>query len=280
MILVGTAGFRYPDWKGPFYPERIRDSDLLAYYASRFRTVELDFTYYAMPTTRTMASLSARTPPGFHFCVKANKAMTHDPQASASDPGSVFGQFLKALQPMVEEGKLGCILAQFPYSFKPSPESRDYILRLRDYCEGLPVVVEYRNRLWARGETIDFLRDNSLGFCCVDEPRLEGLMPPVAAATSSIGYVRFHGRNAAKWWHHEHASERYDYLYSQDELMEWVPKIKDISARTEKTYVIFNNCHAGKAARNSLDMLQLLGMAAENTVIGLPGLDGGDAERR
>ncbi|NLJ60750.1 MAG: DUF72 domain-containing protein, partial [Firmicutes bacterium] len=109
-------------------------------------------------------------------------------------------------------------------------------------------------------ETFDLLRSHSLGFCAVDEPRLPGLVPPIAEATSALGYVRFHGRNAKKWWKHDTPGERYDYLYQEAELKEWIPKIRQVADKTEKTYVFFNNCHSGQAAENARMLQTMLGL--------------------
>ncbi|MFQ5808721.1 MAG: DUF72 domain-containing protein, partial [Armatimonadota bacterium] len=137
--------------------------------------------------------------------------------------------------------------------------SAEFIRYLREQIPELPVVVEFRNRGWARQETLDMLVDLNLGYCCVDEPPLKGLMPPLAVATSDTGYVRFHGRNAEQWWDHEEAWQRYDYLYSEDELREWVGKVEGVAEKTHQTYVFFNNHYQGKAALNASLFDQLLG---------------------
>ncbi len=124
--------------------------------------------------------------------------------------------------------------------------------------DNIPVVVEFRNKAWAKQDTFNFLRENSLGFCCVDEPPLPRLMPFTPRATSDIGYFRFHGRNMN--WFKASVSERYNYLYSEDELKEFVPKVKEVASKTVKTYNFFNNCHAGAAARNAQMMKNLMGM--------------------
>ncbi len=247
MIHVGTSGFSYDDWLGHFYPERIPKREMLRFYAERFNAVELNFTYYRLPSARTLAQMSAKTPEDFCFVVKANQEMTHD----RTGKEAVFQSFAEALQPLIEEGKLGCILAQFPWSFKVERANVEYLRWFREMLPDLPTVVEFRNSRWVRDETFELLRKLDFGFCCVDEPRLKGLMPPVARATSDVGYVRFHGRNAEAWWKHEHAWQRYDYLYSREELVEWVPKVQDIAGSTGKTLVFFNNHYEGKAAANA-----------------------------
>ena len=165
---------------------------------------------------------------------------------------------MAALQPLIDAGKLGCVLAQFPYSFHPVPDNRAYLRRLRDGFGDLPVVVEFRNAGWVTPPTFDLLRSLKLGFCSVDEPDLKGLMPRVAIATGPVGYVRFHGRNAAKWYAHAEAWERYDYTYNQDELREWVPKLQALDGEAPLTLVYFNNHYRGQAVRGARDLGQLL----------------------
>ncbi|MCL6451380.1 MAG: DUF72 domain-containing protein, partial [Acetobacteraceae bacterium] len=174
-VLVGTAGFKYEDWKGPFYPDELKDQDMLRYYASQFPVVELDFTYYTMPGVRSMQGIEAKTPPGFQVCVKAHRSLTHERAATVEETRAAFSAFASSLSPLVQAGKLGCVLTQFPWSFKPCLENLDYLRRLGDWLPGLPVVVEFRNVQWLREETFELLSENSLGFCCVDEPRLRGL---------------------------------------------------------------------------------------------------------
>ncbi len=255
MIHIGTSGFSYDDWIGHFYPEGTRKPDMLRYYAQHFRAVEVNYTYYRMPTATTLGQMAAKTPAGFQFVIKANSLMTHERETEPA----IYEQFCSALEPLIESGKFGCILAQFPYSFRPSPRSAEYIGFLREQIPELPMVVEFRNRGWARRETLDILTEHNLGYCCVDEPNLRGLMPRAAAAVSDIGYVRFHGRNAEQWWDHEEAWQRYDYMYSEDELREWVEKVQGIEKKTYRTYVFFNNHYQGKAAMNASLFDQLLG---------------------
>lgn len=260
-IRVGTSGFSYDDWKGFFYPEKIGKGDMLRYYAEQFSTVEVNSSFYAIPSPSTFARMAEKTPDDFEFVVKAPKDLTH---ADVVDP-EVFKRFIGALQSLVEFGKLGCILAQYPWSFKREERNCERLRQLREEFGELPVVVEFRNVGWLGKYTIELLKENNLGFCCVDEPDLKGLMPGVVVATSPIGYVRFHGRNAEKWWHHEEAWQRYDYLYSTDELSEWVPRVRDLSSGPEKTYLFFNNHYQGKAAQNALAFAAMLGVSdAEN----------------
>ncbi|MCL4490033.1 MAG: DUF72 domain-containing protein [Chloroflexi bacterium] len=255
MIYLGTSGFSYEDWVGPYYPEGLEKKDWLAFYGKEFNTLEINFSYYRMPAPRTLAQMASKVPANFLFTIKATQEMTHTREA---DP-ALFPKFVTAVQPLLQAGKFGAVLAQFPASFHHTPENVDYLKAFRQQLLDLPVVVEFRNAQWLNEQTFQFLQEQQLGFCCVDEPRLKGLLPPVARATSDVAYVRFHGRNAMKWWQHEQAYERYDYTYSQQELQEWTPKIENLNAEADKTFVFANNHYRGQGidtARQLRSMLQ------------------------
>jgi uncharacterized protein YecE (DUF72 family) len=235
MIRIGTSGFSYKDWVGPVYPPKMPEKEWLSYYATLFSTVELNVTFYRLPTAQNIDAWLRKTPEDFRFTVKAFRGLTHEREQPD------FGAFSLSIQPLAEAGKLGCVLAQFPNSFHPIPESKEYLKRFREELKDLPLVAEFRHSAWAQPETFQMLRDLSVGYCCVDEPQVKGLMPPAAVATSPLGYIRFHGRNAAHWYEHEDPAERYDYEYKEEELAEWVPKIQQVEEKTEATYVYFNN---------------------------------------
>lgn len=263
-MLVGTSGYSYDDWRDGFYGHAIDRRDFLSFYARHFPTVELDFTYYRMPDARTLAGMERKTPEGFLFCVKLHSSMTHQIPPDRAAMLDNERQFRAAIRPLCAAGKLGCLLAQFPWSFRRSAANVDYLRGLVERMPA-PLVIEFRNRDWAVADTYAELKQMGAGYCCVDEPALGGLMPRAAVATSRIGYVRFHGRNAAKWWKHEQPWERYDYLYSDEELREWVPSLQRLDAETDVTFVLFNNCHAAKAAHNAKMMQTILGLAQPGT---------------
>ena len=252
MIKLGTSGFSYDDWIGPFYPADLPKRDWLGYYANRLDTVELNVTYYRLPGLKTVQAWVEKTPPEFTFAVKAHQGLTH----VREEPD--FPAFANSIRPLIDSGKLACVLAQFPHSFHPSAENRAYLERLRNGLGELPAVVEFRDAAWVSEDTFDQLQSLKLGFCCVDEPRLKGLMPPVALATGPVAYVRLHGRNAAKWWTHEHAWERYDYSYSDDELSEWVPRIRELNQTAPLTLVYANNHYRGQSVQTVEQMARLL----------------------
>jgi len=242
LITIGTSGFDYEDWRGHFYPQRLARKEFLAYYATHFDSLELNFSYYRMPQERQLASMVARTDGKVEFAIKAHRSMTHERIATTAE----IDAFKQALSPLRQAGKLGAVLAQFPYSFHQTQENREYLKRLAD-AVGPPLVVELRQSDWASDPIVNWLRRIEVGYCCVDEPRLDGLMPPLSAATGAPGYVRFHGRNAAKWFEHDRPEERYDYRYPAAELEEWVPKIRRLDEQLDKVLVFFNNHFQGKA---------------------------------
>lgn len=254
-VYVGTSGFRFADWKGPFYPEGLKEKDWLAYYAQRFNCLEVNSSYYRLMPPSTYANMAKRVPDRFDFTVKAYRTLTHEFE---TEHEADFNAFIASLAPLLEAGKFGCVLAQFPTRFHNTPENRDYLAEFHYRFRDFPLVVEFRSRDWVDDAVFDFLREHTIGFCAVDEPRFSSLMPPVAVATSPVGYVRFHGRNYQSWWKQSEGKDRYDYLYSKEELEEWVPKIERIAGETQKAYVFMNNCFAGQAAINALEMRSLL----------------------
>jgi uncharacterized protein YecE (DUF72 family) len=255
MIYIGTAGFSYQDWKGAFYPEKQDKKYMLEYYSSRFPVVEVNSTWHALPSPKSTLSMACRTATQFQFIIKAYKGLTHEYEDNAEE----FERFREILRPMEDHGKLACVLAQFPWGFKNNEDNRNYLRLLREQLASQDIVVEFRNEQWITEDTMDLLRELGMGFCCVDEPRLKGLVKPHVILTTGIGYVRFHGRNYETWWDREcQPWERYDYLYNEEELMEWVPGLLQLDDGAERTFAIFNNHYRAKAARNAVMLASLL----------------------
>ena len=253
MIYLGTSGFSYNDWVGNFYPAGMPKREWLTYYAREFDTCEVNSSFYALPKPSSLEAMAEKTGEDFLFCFKANQEMTHQ----RDDNAPIFKAFCQVLEPIIAAGKLGCILAQFPYSFGFNRRNWDYLGLFKERLGELPMVIEFRNAQWLRSEVFDWLRHHKLGFCCVDEPPLPNLLPPIVEATAEIGYVRFHGRNSAKWWQHEQAHERYDYSYTPQELSEWLPKIHKLDSVVEKTFVFANNHWRGQAV-STIRQLRLM----------------------
>lgn len=254
MIRIGTSGYSYKDWRGTFYPDNIDKKEMLSYYAREFNFTEVNSTYYKMPNQYMIYNMMRKTPKNFTFVVKAFGGITHKRDNLKRDADI----FLNSLIPLIEGKKLGCILAQFPYSFHKTPGNIEYLKRMREAFKDIPVAVEFRTAEWIDDKVFNLMERENLAFVCVDEPQIEGLLPPVAAATADIGYVRFHGRNAAKWYNHSEPYERYNYLYSKEELQEWVPKIRELAARTLMVFIAMNNHFNAQAVINARELLELI----------------------
>ena len=252
-ILIGTSGYSFADWVGPFYPAGMKSSDFLPFYARQFPVVEVNTTYYGIPDPSVLARMADRTPDGFRFVVKMHKTMTHDRKL---DPAELQA-FRNAIAPLHAAGKYDGLLAQFPRGFRRTPANRRHLAALREALADQPLFVEFRHNSWLTPELEPSLRAYRIGYCAVDEPELPNLLPPVTMVTTEDAYVRFHGRNAANWYAGD-ASGRYDYSYSPQELGDWVKKIGELAEQSRRVYLFFNNCHAGQAARSAKLMQELL----------------------
>ncbi len=256
-VRIGTSGYSFQDWKGRFYPRDLAQRDMLAFYAQRFDTVELNFSYYRQPDPsqlEKMAAAAAATNPQFAFSVKAYKGLTHEITPSWREEAD---RFRDGVAPLHDQDRLYAALVQFPYSFHYTVQNRRHLDALVRALEGLPVACEFRSREWLNERVYHGLRARGVALVAVDEPRLRGLLPPVAVPTASLAYVRFHGRNQDNWWRGDSAS-RYDYLYAEDELREWLPRIAALTAAARSVVVYFNNHWRGQATQNAHDLQGLL----------------------
>lgn len=251
-VRVGTSGYSFEDWRGPFYPGDIEKGKMLDFYVKHFPTVEINSTYYRIPHRRVFENMLAKAPEGFDFMVKVPQSLTHKREDISKDSMD----FKEAVRPLSDAGRLSGVLAQFPYSFRFSPAGLDYLCRCRDELAPHPIYVEFRHNGWVNRTMYDRLVAESIGYVSVDEPSLPGLLNPDCFATMDTAYIRLHGRNAEHWW--KGGALRYDYLYSPDELASWLEKITKIIAKGKKAYVFFNNCHLGQAAGNARDFVQML----------------------
>jgi len=258
-IIIGTSGYSFAGWVGPFYPPGMKPVDFLAFYARHFEAVEVNASYYRVPDAAMFERMIRKTPDGFRFVVKLYQAMTHE---RSLDP-ALYREFIAALAPLKAAGRYDGLLAQFPWGFKRTPEHRRHLAAMRERLAGEPLFVEFRHDSWLTPGLEAGLSAHAIGFCAVDEPPLPGLMPPVTMVTTEDAYVRFHGRNTETWWGRggpggREAGDRYDYDYREDELKEWVKKVAELAEQARRTYLFFNNCHAGQAARNAKLMQELL----------------------
>ncbi|MFO7780819.1 MAG: DUF72 domain-containing protein [Spirochaetia bacterium] len=274
-VVVGTAGYSYTDWIGPYYPEGTPSSEFLTRYARDFPMTELNFSYYRMPEPQMLSRLVEKTPDGFRFVVKAHRSLTHERAASWREDARRFAEANRALQ---DAGRLAGLLLQFPYSFHYTRENRRYLAEL---CEALSPAVgpggggtggapsadarpslflEYRNAEWQRESVYQEMRARNLALVMTDMPRLRGLPAPATVVTADRAYLRFHGRNASMWWEGDNRS-RYDYLYSAAELEEWVAPIRAVADRVSELIVTFNNHANAQAVHNARALIALLNRA-------------------
>ncbi|MFZ5980856.1 MAG: DUF72 domain-containing protein [Candidatus Zixiibacteriota bacterium] len=253
-IRIGTSGYSFEDWRGSFYPENIEKGKMLDFYVQRFPTVEINSTYYRIPHPAAMAKITVKTPEGFDFMVKAPQSFTH----TRSDLEKDTAAFNEALKPMAESGRLSGVLAQFPYSFKFNNNHLEYLSICRDAVAPAPLFVEFRHDGWVNRMMYDYLKAEGIGYVCVDEPPLRGLLKPDVFATTDTAYIRLHGRNSEKWW--AGGAERYDYNYSENELKIWKEKVEKLKMKVKRIYVFFNNCHHGQAARNAQEFKNQLNL--------------------
>ena len=255
-VLVGTSGFSYDEWRGGFYPETLKTSDFLSFYSGEFKAVELNFSYYKMPEPSQCINMLEKSNHETEFVIKAFKGLTHE--ITNQSVSEILPYFKNAIAPFWDKNRLGAVLLQFPQSFHYTPDSRIYLDSLIKGLSPFPVCVEFRQREWLKDSVYAALQKRNTGFVCVDEPQLKNLLPPIVVSTSGIGYIRFHGRNRSKWYTGD-TKDRYDYLYTKDELTEWLPKIRELSERTEKLFIFFNNHTKAQAITNARMMIDLLG---------------------
>lgn len=261
-IKLCTSGYSFKSWKGTAYPSNIKDKDMLAYYVNNFRldTLEINYTYYRLPSQKGIASMVKQTPADFVFTVKLFGGITHEPWKSfppLSVDKSLCNSFIDGIKPLIDSGKLGCVLAQFPDNLQISAAVWDYLLSLPQHLPNIPLVYEFRHKRWANEAIVNKLKSADIGLCVVDEPQIASLMPVYPAVTSDIAYLRFHGRNT-NWYNN--GDHRYDYLYSDTELQRFLPIIDSLQSESRTLYIAFNNCHAGSAVTNLKSLRKLLDM--------------------
>jgi uncharacterized protein YecE (DUF72 family) len=255
QILIGTCGYHYAEWVGPVYPEGARKEEFLPRYAGMFPTLELDYSYYRMPTASQIEGMMKNSGPGLVFSVKAHESLTHKVRGEFWEEDAKT--YLGAVKPLLEAGRLGAVLFQFPYSFHYKPDERRYLDRLLSYFKGVPCAAEFRNAEWITGRVIDALRERGVALASLDMPDLKGLPPGIDAVSSPLAYIRLHGRNKEAWWGPDSAS-RYDYLYSDKELRSWADRIKRIAVKADRILVYFNNHRNGQAVQNARALGEIL----------------------
>jgi uncharacterized protein YecE (DUF72 family) len=293
-LRIGTSGWNYPSgrgtWNGMFYPPsrgRAKGFDELSFYAEHFNTVEVNSTFYGQPRPEVTRAWAARTPPGFEFSVKLYQKFTHPKMfkqayvkgVAAGDAAadalldvlarpneSDLDEFKRGVDPLASSGKMGALLAQFPPSFKSDGPSRDYLAWLLQAFSGYSVAVELRHASWSDGlgDTLALLNASDAAFVQIDEPKFrlsirQNQLPNVR----NFYYMRLHGRNAAQWWTHDKAEDRYNYLYSAGELSEFVETLDAAREIVRKAYLYTNNHFSAKSVANAAMIKKQLGEPLE-----------------
>ncbi|MHB8511096.1 MAG: DUF72 domain-containing protein [Actinomycetota bacterium] len=291
-VRVGTCSWTDPTLlKSGWYPASVKTPEArLAYYASQYPVVEVDSTYYGMPSERNAALWCDRTPAEFTFDVKAFALLTHHPAPVRGIPKTIrealetektrvypkdvpadamdqiWEMFRSALMPLHSAGKLGAVMFQFPEWFVPSAENRSYLKNLKTRLSDYQIAVEFRRASWMVPEdraerTLSLLRELDLTYVAVDMPQgFESSLPPITSSTTeALSVVRFHGRNAENWKRKGlTTAERFNYEYDSNELREWVPRVESLANSSREVHVLFNNCYADHAQRNASQMRDLL----------------------
>ena len=260
-IRVGPAGWSYADWEGTVYPKHGSKFDHLAYLSSFFDTIEINSPFYRIPPVSHAKSWVRRVEhnPDFRFTTKVFRGFTHETSELVPDDVRAFRNYL---DPLVDAGRLGAILLQFPWSFKNSEESVGRLGKLFRAFPGYPKALEVRHSSFQNEEFFRFLTEHGIGFVNVDQPLFDDSVKPSATVTGPVAYARFHGRNYEKWFAHQESWERYNYLYSEKELEPWVERIGEMAAEQD-TYVITNNHFRGQAVVNAGELKRSLGQSGK-----------------
>ena len=256
-IYIGPAGWSYADWEGIVYPPG-KGYDRLLFITRYFKVIELNSSFYRVPSQKMITSWRDRlsTVPGFRLSIKVNGKFTHERKYEPEELKSFVGRF----SPLHEAGISGPFLLQFPWSFRNTRESREYLERLAPFFEGLPAAVELRHGSWDDPGTLELLENSGFAFCNIDQPLTGDSLPPSAHITDpDTGYIRLHGRNRKDWFRSGAGRDaRYDYLYSPGEMEEWSTRAGGMIGRVGSLFIITNNHFRGQALANALHLKSIL----------------------
>jgi uncharacterized protein YecE (DUF72 family) len=262
-VRIGTSGWSYPPnsgpgtWTGLFYP--LSRIDELKFYSRFFNVVEINSTFYRPCSPKTAESWVKRTPDDFEFTVKVWQQFTHRKEAPSVED---LDEFKAGLVPLSESGKLGCLLFQFPASFKATPDTTDHLKRLLEEFAAFEKAVELRHQSWNESGAI--LEAHGAAPAFIDEPKFHTSIRQEMPSGGQLIYIRLHGRQFNKWWKHEHRNERYDYIYSAAELKPFADRLKDkMNEGLKRAYTFFNNHPGAKAVANAIMLRAAVDMPIE-----------------
>jgi uncharacterized protein YecE (DUF72 family) len=249
-LYFGTAGWSYKDWNGIVYPPKVDPLEYLSHYVD---TIEINSSFYRIPypnfSTTWVRKVSHN--PNFKFTAKLNQIFTHERKYTKQE----VTDFIKGFAPMLNANKLGTILIQFPWSFKCTPENQTYLEKLVANFTDFVLTIEVRHSSWNNSHFYNWLIEHQIGFCNIDQPLFYNSIAPSNIETTKIGYIRLHGRNYENWFKQSADQfQRYDYLYSEEELIPWAEKIQELAKKVKELYVIANNHFKGQALVNTLQL--------------------------
>ncbi len=269
-IYIGPAGWAYKDWDGIVYPASLkRQQHPVEYLAQYFDLIEINTSFYGHlkpELVKLWCHKAAAVNPRFLFTAKINKCFTHSPNAVVESTSAATihctpedeSGAKAGYDALAAEGRLGALLMQFPISFRNSNENRDWVDALIAKFGAYPLAVEVRHDSWTNEGTLRYFAGKGVAFCNIDQPRLGKAVGPTEHVTAPLGYVRLHGRNYDQWFEHEHAHDRYNYLYTEQELAPWKARIEQVAAKTDKLFVVANNHFEGKAVVNGLQLKSMI----------------------
>jgi len=258
QLYIGHSGWSYPDWEGVVYPPGgVRRVDQLNYISRYFNAVEVNSSFYRPPSPRTTASWARRVEQPFSFTFKVHQRFTH--QRDEPPQRDEVDQFLEGIVPVQQAGMLGCLLLQFPWSFRCGESAFQWLAHLVEAFGRFPLAVEVRHTSWDSPHVRQKLTDLGVSLCNIDQPQLRSCLAPAARVTGPIGYVRFHGRRNDTWFADNiEPHERYNYLYSAEQLEDWVGRIRAMADKTDAVYVFANNHFRGQGPANALQLRAML----------------------
>ena len=254
-LFIGTSGYYYDEWKSVFYPKEIKKDDYISFYANQFDSVEINSSYYNIPKPQNIISMLEKSEYKLRISIKANRQLTHEIDYNNwTDPSA---QFISAIEPIFQNKLLLSVLFQFPQSFHYDDKNRIYLAALLDFFSALPLIVEFRHDSWLKDSVYKTLNEKNVGFCICDMPDLKHLPKFEPIITGENAYIRFHGRNNDNWYG-TNSRDRYDYLYSDEELSHYCYVIKLIQSKAKVVQIYFNNHAKGNATVNAKKLKLLL----------------------
>jgi uncharacterized protein YecE (DUF72 family) len=257
-VLIGTSGWGYDEWVGPFYPRGLRKEDYLLFYSEIFYTNEINTTFYNIPSRRIVDNWVSKTPRDFLFSVKIPQSITHEDKLDVDVCLDKLDYFLKVMEPLLEAKKIVSFLIQFPPSFKKDLHFGNLKQFINNWSgnpkrDNYHLVVEFRDKSWMDTEVFSYLEDNALTYCAVIEP----LLPPRMDITNpSFSYIRFHGYGKKIW---------FDYCFTEGEIKRWAQPVREVIQKSEQVGIYFNNHFSGYAAKNSLILMKELNVEPRNS---------------